>query len=94
MTDQLAALHTVQRRVGAIAFFAVAIHGVIGLIVVAHILIGQDRRSDAVILVMMSGVFAAVTYVGVRLILGKTLWSPAWMALAIVPTIGAILFIL
>ncbi|MBC7631887.1 hypothetical protein [Aeromicrobium sp.] len=94
MSTQLVALHKVQRRVAAIAFFAVAIHGVIGLIVVAHILVGQDRSSDATILILMSGAFAAVTYIGVRLILGKTLWAPAWIALAALPTIIAFFVVL
>ncbi|MET0822236.1 MAG: hypothetical protein ABWY58_14830 [Aeromicrobium sp.] len=83
---ELAALRRVQRRVGAIAFFAVAIHGVLGLIVVAHVVKGEDRGADAVLLLVMSGVFAVVTYVVVRLILAARLWAPAWIALSLVPT--------
>lgn len=85
-SDELAALRRVQRRVGAIAFFAVAIHGVLGLIVVAHVVKGENRDSDAVLLLVMSGVFAVVTYVVVRLILAARLWAPAWIALSLVPT--------
>jgi len=74
---ELAALHTVQRRVAAIGFFAVAMHGVIGLSVVAQIIDRQGRHSDALVLVFMSGIFAVVTYVVMRTILRRRLWSPA-----------------
>ena len=85
-TAEVAALRRVQRRVSAIAFFAIAIHGVLGLIVVAHVVKGEGRDSDAVLLLVMSGVFAVVTYVVVRVILAARLWAPAWIALSLVPT--------
>ena len=91
---ELAALRRVQRRVGAIAFFAVAIHGVLGLIVVAHVVKGEDRGSDAVLLLVMSGVFAVVTYVVVRIILAARLWAPAWIALSLVPTVIGFVWVL
>lgn len=91
--EQLVALRRVQRRVGAIAFFAVAIHGVLGLIVVAHVVKGEDRDSDAVLLLVLSAVFAVVTYVVVRLILGARLVS-AWIPLAIVPTVIGFFWVL
>jgi len=87
---ELAALHKVQRRVAAIGFFAVAMHGVIGLAVVAQIIDGQGRHSDAVLLVCMSGVFALVTYVVVRTILRRRLWSPIWIVISLVPTAVAL----
>ncbi|MET0767274.1 MAG: hypothetical protein ABWY50_06505 [Aeromicrobium sp.] len=93
-TEQLAALRRVQRRVGAIAFFAVAIHGVLGLIVVAHVVKGEGRDADAVLLLALSAVFAVVTYVVVRVILGARLWSPAWIALSMVPTLIGIFWVL
>ncbi|MCW2800233.1 MAG: hypothetical protein JWQ70_1705 [Aeromicrobium sp.] len=86
---ELEALRTVQRRVAAIAFFAVAMHGVIGLAVVAQIIDRQGRHSDAIILVFMSGVFALVTYAVVRTILRRRLWSPPWLAVALAPTVVA-----
>ena len=86
---ELAALRTVQRRVAAIAFFAVAMHGVIGLAVVAQIIDGQGRHSDAITLTFMSGVFALVTYAVVRTILQRRLWSPAWIVVALMPTVVA-----
>jgi Kef-type K+ transport system membrane component KefB len=92
-TEQLAALRRVQRRVGAIAFFAVAIHGVLGLIVVAHVVKGEGRDSDAVLLLAMSAVFAVVTYVVVRIILGAAVWSP-WIVLSVVPTVIGVLWVL
>ena len=90
--DKIAALRRVQRRVGAIAFFAVAIHGVLGLVVVAEVVHGEDRTSDAVLLLAMSAVFAVVTYVVMRLILGARLLSP-WIPLAFVPTVVGIFWI-
>ncbi|MCW2831276.1 MAG: hypothetical protein JWP31_1968 [Aeromicrobium sp.] len=91
--DQLAALRRVQRRVGAIAFFAVAIHGVLGLIVVAHVVKGEGRDDDAVLLLAMSAVFAVVTYVVVRLILGARLASP-WAPVALLPTVIGVFWVL
>jgi Kef-type K+ transport system membrane component KefB len=92
--EQLAALRRVQRRVGAIAFFAVAIHGVLGLIVVAHVVKGQGRDSDAVLLLVMSAAFAIVTYGVVRIILAARLWSPIWIALSLVPTVIGFIWVL
>ncbi|KQX73817.1 hypothetical protein [Aeromicrobium sp. Root472D3] len=91
---ELAALRRVQRRVGAIAFFAVAIHGVLGLIVVAHVVKGEGRDADAVLLLVMSAVFAVVTYVVVRLILAARLWAPGWIALSVVPTVIGFVWVL
>jgi hypothetical protein len=92
--EQLAALRRVQRRVGAIAFFAVAIHGVLGLIVVAHVVKGEGRDADAVLLLIMSGVFAVVTYVVMRIILAARLWAPAWILLALVPSVIGFVWVL
>ncbi len=92
--EQLTALRRVQRRVGAIGFFAIAIHGVLGLIVVAHVVKGEGRDADAVLLLVMSGVFAVVTYLVMRVILAARLWSPAWIALSVVPTVIGALWVL
>lgn len=92
--EQLAALRRVQRRVGAIAFFAVAMHGVLGLIVVAHVVKGEGRDSDALLLLIMSGVFAIVTYVVVRLILAAKIWSPVWIPLSVIPTVIGFFWVL
>lgn len=92
--EQLIALRRVQRRVGAIAFFAVAMHGVLGLIVVAHVVKGEGRDADALLLLVMSGVFAIVTYVVVRLILAARVWSPAWIAVSVIPTIIGFFWVL
>lgn len=86
---QLVALRKVQRRVAALGFFAVAVHGVIGLAVVGNIVDGQGRHGDAVMLTIMSGVFALITYGVVRTILQRSLWSPAWMIIAILPSVFA-----
>lgn len=89
-----AALMRVRRRVGALGFFTVAIHGVLGLVGVAHVLVGQDRRDDATILIALSGVFALVTYAVVRAILDAPMWAPAWIALSLAPTVAAAFWIL
>lgn len=91
--EQLFALRRVQRRVAAIAFFAVAIHGVLGLIVVAEVVKGQGRDADAVLLLVMSAVFAIATYVVMRLILGARVWS-AWAPLSLLPTIIGFFWVL
>lgn len=83
---ELKALHTVQRRVGAIAFFVIAIHGVLGLIVAAHVVDGQGRHSDAVFLVAMSGVFALVTLVVTRIILAARRHLAPWVVASLLPT--------
>ncbi len=92
--EQLAALRRVQRRVGAIAFFAIAIHGVIGLVVVAHVVKGEGRDADAVLLLVLSAVFAVVTYVVVRLILAAPLWSPVWIVVSVLPTVIGVIWVL
>jgi hypothetical protein len=83
----------VQRRVFAIGFFVVTIHGVLGLIGVAHVLVDQGRHGDAVALVFMSGVAAALVYLGVRAILAKPFWSPAWIVVALTPTAAAFVWV-
>ncbi|WP_332641853.1 hypothetical protein [Aeromicrobium sp.] len=86
---QLIALRKVQRRVAAIGFFAVAVHGIIGLAVVGNIVDGQGRHGDAILLTVMSGVLALITYGIVRTILQRGLWSPVWILIAITPTVIA-----
>ena len=83
---EMKALDTVRRRVAAIGFFTITIHGVIGLIVAGHIVDGQGRHGDGIGLVVMSGVVALIQYAGCRIILGKSLWSPLWILLSLVPT--------
>jgi hypothetical protein len=91
--EQLAALRKVQRRVGAIAFFAVAIHGVLGLVVVADVVMGQGRDADAVLLLILSGVFAILTVLVMRLILGAKLLT-WWIPVSLLPTVYGFLTVL
>lgn len=92
--EETAALNRVRRRVGALAFFSVAVHGVLGLIGAAHVLQSQaGRGDDAVGLVAMSGVVALLTYAGVRGILGARMWSPAWILVSLAPTVAAAIWI-
>ena len=90
---ETASLHRVQRRVAAIGFFAVTVHAVFGVIGAAYIREGQGRHADAVGLALMSGVIAVIVYVVMRLILGARLWSPAWIALALLPSAVAVIWV-
>ncbi|MFD1825686.1 MULTISPECIES: hypothetical protein [Mumia] len=91
---ELAALRKVQRRVAAIGFFAITVHGVLGCIGLAFVLDGQGRHGDAIAITLMSGVIAAITFVGVRLILKRSLWSPMWIPIAAAPTVVALVTLL
>ncbi len=86
---ELVALRKVQRRVAAIGFFAVAVHGILGLAIVGDIVDGQGRRGDAIMLTVMSGVLALITYGIIRTILQRGLWSPAWILIALSPAVVA-----
>lgn len=90
---EIRALDKVRRRVTAIAFFAVTSHGVFGLIGVAHVLVGQDRHDDAVILTVMSGVVALIVCAGTRAILGATPFSARWSLVSLLPTVAALIWI-
>lgn len=85
--EETAALNRVRRRVTAIAFFTVAIHGVVGLVVVADIIAGQDRRDGAVVLVVMSALLAIGISVAVRAILGAAPFlSWPWVLVSLAPS--------
>ena len=85
--EETAAIDKVRRRVAAIGFFMVAIHGVVGLIVVAHVVHGQDRADDARVLLVMSAVVAELMVAVMRLILARRPVAPSWVVLALVPTV-------
>lgn len=87
------ALNKVRRRTGAIAFLAITIHGVWGLIEVAHVLNGNGRHSDAVSLVVMSGVVALLIVLATRAILGVRVWSWPWAVAAWLPAVAALIWI-
>jgi hypothetical protein len=89
-----ASLIRVQRRIGAIAFFTVTIHGVLGTIAAADIREDQGRHGDAIGLLVMSVVISVIVYVGTRTILGATLWSPGWILLAAVPSVAGFVWVL
>lgn len=84
--DRQASLDRVRRRVAALGFFAVAIHGVLGSIVAARVIDGEGRHSDAIGMLIMSAIIATLTYVVVRLILQARLVHVPWIALACLPT--------
>ena len=90
---ETASLHRVQRRVAAIGFFAVTVHAVFGVIGVAYVREGQGRHADAVGLTLMSGVIAVIVYTVMRIILGAKLWAPAWIVLALTPTVAALIWV-
>lgn len=93
--EETAALNRVRRRITAIAFFTVAIHGVLGLVVVADIIAGQDRRDGAVVLVALSAVLAVGISVAVRAILAATPFlSWPWVLVSLVPSAVGLAFVL
>lgn len=93
-TSPLAALNRVQRRVAAIGFFAVAEHGILGLIVAASIIVDEPgRRGDAIGLLVMATIISVITYVAMRVILGGRLLSP-WIALAAAAPIAGFIWVL
>jgi len=79
------ALNKVRRRVGAIVFGVVTLHAIIALIGLSRHYDNIGRGSDATGLLVMSGLLSIFQYVGVRLILGRSLLSP-WILLGALPT--------
>ena len=92
-TREAQALDRVRRRVTAIGFLAVASHGVFGLIGVSYVLLGQHRRSDAVLLTLMSGVVALIVCAATRAILGTRPLSIPWSIASLVPTVAAFIWL-
>ena len=89
-----ASLIRVQRRIGAIAFFTVTIHGLLGVIAVANIREDQGKHGDAIGLLIMSVVISVIVYAGTRVILGARLWSPIWIPLAAAPSVAGFIWVL
>lgn len=85
------ALNTVRRRVGAVVFGVVTLHSILALIGLAWHYDNVGRSGDATGLLVMSGLISVAQYVGVRLILGKSLNSPGWILAAALPTTLAFL---
>ncbi|AXT86603.1 hypothetical protein C6I20_16465 [Aeromicrobium sp. A1-2] len=88
-----ASLDRVRRRVTAIGFFAVAIHGVLGLIGVSYVLIDQGRHGDAILLLIMSAVIALIVCAATRAILGVRPFSALWSGVSLLPTVGALIWL-
>lgn len=84
------ALNKVRRRVGAVVFGVVTLHAVIALIGLSRHYDNIGRQGDATGLLVMSGLLSIFQYVGVRLILGRSLVSP-WILLGASPTTLAFL---
>jgi len=84
------ALNKVRRRVGAVVFGAVTLHAIIALIGLSRHFDNTGRAGDATGLLIMSGLLSVFQYVGVRLILGRTLLSP-WIVAGALPTTLAFL---
>lgn len=84
------ALNTVRRRVGAVVFGVVTLHAILALIGLAWHYDGIGRQGDATGLLIMSGLLSVFQYVGVRLILDRSLKS-LWIVAAALPTTAAFL---
>jgi len=85
------ALNKVRRRVGAIVFGVVTMHAIIALIGLSRHFDTIGRSGDATGLLVMSGLLSLFQYVGVRLILGRSLLS-AWLVAGLLPTTLAVIF--
>lgn len=85
------ALNKVRRRVGAVVFGVVTFHAIIALIGLSRHYDNIGRQGDATGLLVMSGLMSVFQYVGVRLILGRSVVSP-WILLAALPTTWGFLF--
>jgi len=85
------ALNKVRRRVGAVVFGVVTFHAIIALIGLSRHYDNIGRHGDATGLLIMSGLLSTFQYVGVRLILGRSLVSP-WILLGALPTAWGFLF--
>lgn len=79
------ALNKVRRRVGAVVFGVVTLHAIIALIGLSSHYDTIGRHGDATGLLIMSGLLSVFQYVGVRLILGRSLLSP-WIVIGALPT--------
>lgn len=89
------ALQKVRRRTTAICFFVVAIHGVLGLVIVADVIARQDRQSGAVILVVMSALLAVGISVATRAILAAQPYlSWPWVVVSLVPSVAGLVWVL
>lgn len=83
--EETAALNRVRRRILAITFLSVALHGVIGLVVVGEIVDGQGRRDAGIGLTVMSGVLGVATSIATRAILGARPFSILWALVGLAP---------
>ena len=86
VSQDLNALDTVRRRVLAIGFLSIVLHGVVALIWLGIEYRNEGRASDSTIMFVMSGAIALVSYAVTQVILGKKLWSPVWIVIFMAPT--------
>ncbi|MFT4299300.1 MAG: hypothetical protein QM597_06680 [Aeromicrobium sp.] len=91
---ELASLDRVRRRVLAIGFFTVVIHGVLGLIGGAHVIHGEGRTSGAVVLLVMSGIVALLMVGIIRVILKRSPFAPLWFLVGLIPTAVGVTWVL
>ena len=92
-TKDAIALDRVRRRVTAIGFLAVTVHGVFGLIGVSYVLLDQDRRADAMLLTVMSGIVAMIVCAATRAILGTRPFSRPGSLASLVPMVAAYIWL-
>ncbi|NLC97477.1 MAG: hypothetical protein GX678_00150 [Actinomycetales bacterium] len=92
LSQDLNSLDVVRRRVLAIGFLTIVLHGVVALIWLGVIYRNDGRTSDSVIMFVMSAVVALVSYAVTRVILGQKIWSPIWILVSLAPTVIAVLW--
>ena len=92
VSENLNSLDTVRRRISALTFLVITLHGVVALIWLGIIYRNDGRTSDSIIMFVISAVIALISCGVTRVILGKKIWSPLWIALSLSPTIVAVLW--
>ncbi len=94
--DDEPSLNLVRRRILAITWVVTTIHALFGAIGAAYAL-GPDRRSDQIILLVMSVPIALLVYGVARLLLDKPLLSwraLPWLLLTLVPCVLGFVWVL
>ncbi len=90
--NDMESLEIVRRRVLAVGFLSIILHGVVALIWLGIVYRNDGRASDSFIMFFMSGVLAIITCVGTRVILKRAPWSTLWIAVSLAPTVIAVLW--
>lgn len=90
VTDELASLDRVRRRVTAVGFLAIAVHAVVALPLLAQYVAEDGRNADAVLMLLLTALSGMLTAAVTRAILGRSPFSVIWFAIGLLPTVVGI----